>query len=91
MSKMDNNLVKRMLNCEKKIIFVCILNNALSLILYSFIRENIHYAFRFPFVSPRSTFFPIYTQNRESCFYMTLARIPLHFIRDMIHYLRRFA
>jgi len=38
----------------------------ISLIVYSLIRENIHYVFHFSFVSPRSTFFPIYiyTENR---------------------------
>lgn len=88
MSKMDNNRVKR-IHCERKMIFDCILNNALFLIVNSFIRENIHYVFRFPFVSPCSIFFPVRTQRVVRLH--VLARIPIHFIRDIVYYLHRFA
>lgn len=75
---------------RKKIIFNCILNNALSLIVYSLIRENIHYLFRFSFVSPRSTFFPIHTQ-RIARLHDARAYSGSFYSRYMVYYLRRFA
>lgn len=89
---MDNNPVKRTLHCERRIIIDCVLNNTLSLIVYSFIRERI---FITHFVSPllvRVPYFSLYIHSRrESCVYMMLARVPVHFIHDMVYYLRRAA
>lgn len=87
---MDNNLIKRTLQCKKNY-FNCILNNALSLLVYlSFERIFITYFVFLLLV--HVPHFPSYIhRHRESCVYMMLAHIPVHFIRDMVYYLRRFA
>lgn len=64
--------------------------NALSLIIY--VLYSSEYSLRISLLLVHVPYFSLYIhRHRESCVYMMLVRIPVHFIRDMVYYLFCFA